>query len=89
MRQPQPGVGGPGFIRILTGLVLAIALAACGGSSRSDSVNEPNKIIAAVRHGTPLWPEVLLEEASCDEWIVGCADPEAVIAGLSLPSRAR
>jgi hypothetical protein len=47
MRQPQPGVGRPGFIRILTGVVAVIALAACGGSTRSGNVNDPNKTAVA------------------------------------------
>jgi len=36
------------------------------------------KIFAAVRHDTPRGLRVLLEGSSYDEWIVGCADPEAV-----------
>jgi hypothetical protein len=44
------------------------------------------KIFAAVHHDTPRGVRVLLEGASHDEWIVGCADPEAVAAGLSSPS---
>jgi hypothetical protein len=43
------------------------------------------KIFAAVHHDTPRGVRVVLENASCDEWIVGCADPEAVIAALGLP----
>jgi len=43
------------------------------------------KIFAAVHHDTPRGVRVLLEGASHDEWIVGCADPEAVAAGLPLP----
>jgi len=31
---------------------------------------------------------VLLDGTSYDEWIVGCADPEAVAARLSWPGRA-
>ena len=40
------------------------------------------KIFAAVHHGTPRGVRVRLEGTSWDEWIVGCADPEAVAAGL-------
>ena len=40
------------------------------------------KIFAAVHHGTPRGVRVLLEGASWDEWVVGCADPEAVAANL-------
>lgn len=44
------------------------------------------KIFAAVHHDTPRGVRVRLEGADHDEWIVGCADPEAVVAGLSLPT---
>ena len=40
------------------------------------------KIFAAVHHNTPRGLRVILEGASYDEWIVGCADPEAVLATL-------
>jgi hypothetical protein len=46
------------------------------------------KIFAAVHHDTPRGVRVLLDGTSYDEWIVGCADPEAVAAGLSWPGRA-
>lgn len=36
------------------------------------------KIFAAVHRDTPRGVRVLLEGVSYDEWIVGCADPEAV-----------
>lgn len=36
------------------------------------------KIFAAVHRDTPQGVRVLLDGASHDEWIVGCADPEAV-----------
>jgi hypothetical protein len=38
-----------------------------------------------VHHDTPRGLRVRLEGSSYDEWIVGCADPEAVAAGLGLP----
>ncbi len=44
------------------------------------------KVFAAVHHDTPRGVRVRLEDVSYDEWIVGCADPESVIAGLSLAS---
>ncbi|MHB1497620.1 MAG: hypothetical protein ACYCXN_06885 [Acidimicrobiales bacterium] len=40
------------------------------------------KIFAAVHHGTPRGVRVRLEGTSWDEWIVGCAAPEAVAASL-------
>jgi hypothetical protein len=43
------------------------------------------KIFAAVHHDTPRGVRVLLEGTSYDEWIVGCANPEAVAAGLPRP----
>jgi uncharacterized protein len=46
------------------------------------------KMFAAVHHDTPRGVRVLLHGASYDEWIVGCADPEAVAAGLPWPGRA-
>jgi hypothetical protein len=44
------------------------------------------KIFAAVHHDTPRGVRVLLQGVPYDEWLVGCADPEAVIAGLPLPN---
>lgn len=44
------------------------------------------KIFVAVHHDTPRGVRVRLERANYDEWIVGCADPEALLAELSLPS---
>lgn len=42
------------------------------------------KIFAAVHHDTPRGVRVTLEGADQDEWIVGCADPEALVAGIPL-----
>lgn len=39
----------------------------------------------AVHHDTRRGVRVVLEGAPYDEWIVGCADPEAVAAGLGTP----
>jgi hypothetical protein len=45
-----------------------------------------NKIFAAVHHDTPRGVRVVLDDGSSwNEWIVGCADPEAVAAGLTGP----
>jgi hypothetical protein len=42
------------------------------------------RIFAAVHHDTPRGLRVSLSNGSSyDEWIVGCIDPEAVLAGLS------
>jgi hypothetical protein len=41
------------------------------------------KIFAAVHHSTPRGVRVLLKGAAYDEWVVGCNDPEAVVARLS------
>jgi hypothetical protein len=46
------------------------------------------KIFAAVHHDTPRGLRVRLEGADHDEWIVGCANPEAVLAELALPRQA-
>jgi hypothetical protein len=43
------------------------------------------KLFAAVHHDTPRGLRVLLDGQQWDEWIVGCEDPEAVIAALPLP----
>lgn len=43
------------------------------------------KVFAAVHHDTPRGVRVQLDGASHDEWIVGCADPEAVVAALPRP----
>jgi hypothetical protein len=43
------------------------------------------KIFAAVHHDTPRGVRIQLDGGSHDEWIVGCADPEAVVAALPVP----
>jgi hypothetical protein len=43
------------------------------------------RLFAAVHHNTPRGLRVRLDGTAYDEWIVGCADPEAVAAGLGLP----
>jgi hypothetical protein len=43
------------------------------------------KMLAAVHRDTPRGLRVRLEGADHDEWIVGCADPEAVLATLAWP----
>jgi hypothetical protein len=43
------------------------------------------RLFAAVHHETPRGLRIRMEGTSYDEWIVGCADPEAVAARLSLP----
>ena len=40
------------------------------------------KLFAAVHHQTPRGVRLVLEGAAHDEWIVGCADPEAVAASV-------
>lgn len=47
-------------------------------------VGATKRIFAAVHHATPRGLRVTLEGSSYDEWVVGCADPEAVLAALSL-----
>jgi hypothetical protein len=42
------------------------------------------KMFVAVHHDTPRGVRVLLEGDSYDEWIVGAANPEAMIANLKL-----
>ena len=46
------------------------------------------RLFAAVHHNTPRGLRVRLDGTAYDEWIVGCADPEAVAAGLGLPADA-
>jgi uncharacterized protein len=46
------------------------------------------RLFAAVHRDTPRGLRVRFEGTSYDEWIVGCADPEAVAAGLGLPAGA-
>ncbi len=41
----------------------------------------------AVHHNTPRGLRIQLDGTPFDEWIVGCADPEAVAAGLGLPGQ--
>jgi hypothetical protein len=44
------------------------------------------RLFAAVHHDTPRGLRVSLDGVSYDEWIVGCADPEAVASRLGLPA---
>ncbi|HTZ28230.1 MAG TPA: hypothetical protein VMC83_29805 [Streptosporangiaceae bacterium] len=44
------------------------------------------KVFVAVHRDTPRGVRVRLEGAPWDEWVVGCADPEAVAATLPTPS---
>jgi hypothetical protein len=44
------------------------------------------KMLVAVHGDTPRGVRVRLEGAPWDEWIVGCADPEAVAAALTSAS---
>lgn len=44
------------------------------------------RLFAAVHHGTPRGLRIRLDGSSYNEWIVGCADPEAVAASLGLPA---
>ncbi|MDR0343003.1 MAG: hypothetical protein LBI49_07745 [Nocardiopsaceae bacterium] len=41
----------------------------------------------AVHHNTPRGLRIQLDGTPFDEWIVGCADPEAVAAQLRLPGQ--
>jgi hypothetical protein len=41
----------------------------------------------AVHHDTPRGLRIQLDGTPFDEWIVGCADPEAVTARLGLPEQ--
>jgi len=43
------------------------------------------KSFAVIHHDTPRGVRVRLDGAAFDELLVGCGDPEAVVAGLSLP----
>jgi hypothetical protein len=44
------------------------------------------RLFAAVHHDTPRGLRIRLEGSDYDEWMVGCADPEAVVAALGLPA---
>ena len=46
------------------------------------------RLFAAVHRNTPRGLRVRLEGSEYDQWIVGCADPETVAAGLGLPAGA-
>ena len=44
------------------------------------------RLFAAVHRSTPRGLRVRFEGTDYEQWIVGCADPEAVAAGLGLPA---
>ncbi|HTW97385.1 MAG TPA: hypothetical protein VMD59_01335 [Acidimicrobiales bacterium] len=64
-------------LRVGTRIPRVVEVASVSGLSR--------KIFAAVHHDTPRGVRVFLGEGTYDEWIVGCADPEGVVARLGLP----
>lgn len=70
-------VGIDAGLKIGTRLPGVIEVGTVQGASR--------RLFAAVHHDTPRGLRVVLEGLSYDEWIVGCADPEGVAAGLGLP----
>lgn len=43
------------------------------------------RLFAAVHHDTPRGLRIRLQGTPFDEWVVGCADPEALAARLGLP----
>ncbi|MGC8511189.1 MAG: hypothetical protein ACP5PB_10015 [Acidimicrobiales bacterium] len=49
------------------------------------TVHGATTIFAAVHRDTPRGVRVRLAGADQDEWIVGCADPEAVAAAITAP----
>jgi hypothetical protein len=52
------------------------------GAEKAEAVHG-EKVFVAVHHDTPRGVRVRLEGAPWDDWIVGCADPEAVAATLA------
>jgi len=46
--------------------------------------SDGKKMFAAVHHQTPRGLRIQFEGVKYDEWVVGCADPEAVISNLDL-----
>ena len=44
------------------------------------------RLFAAVHRDTPRGLRIRLQGSDYDEWIVGCADPETVVAVLGLPA---
>ena len=65
-------------LRAGTRLARIIEVASVHGVSRT--------IFAAVHHDTPRGVRVTLRDQPYDEWVVGCADPEAVAASIPRPS---
>jgi hypothetical protein len=54
------------------------------GAEKAEAVRgHGEKVFVAVHGDTPRGVRVCLEGAPWDEWIVGCADPEAVAASLA------
>lgn len=70
-------IGAVHGFRVGTGIPGSVAIGTF--SSRDD------KIFAVVHHGTPRGVRVRLEGAQFDELIVGCDDPESVVATLKQP----
>lgn len=66
-------------VKIGTRIPGVIAVGIVQGASRRRFV--------AVHHDTPRGLRIELDGTAFDEWIVGCAEPEAVAARLGLPER--
>jgi hypothetical protein len=68
--------------RINTGLKVGMRVP---GTATVAAVRRPgHKMFVAVHHDTPRGVRVLLEGDSYDEWIVGVADPESVVARIKV-----
>ncbi|MDQ6724788.1 MAG: hypothetical protein M3066_01220 [Actinomycetota bacterium] len=68
--------------RVKTGLKVGMRVP--GRASVAVVRRSGHKMFVAVHHDTPRGVRVQLDGHSYDEWIVGAADPESVIAGLHL-----
>jgi hypothetical protein len=68
------------------GVGLKVGMRVPGRATVATVRGHGEKIFIAVHGDTPRGVRIHLTEAPWDEWIVGCADPEAVLASLSMGS---
>ena len=65
------------------GVGLKVGMRVPGRATVATVRDHGEKIFIAVHGDTPRGIRIHLKDAPWDEWIVGCADPEAVVATLS------
>lgn len=67
------------------GVGFRVGMRVPGSATVATVHREGEKVFVAVHKDTPRAVRVQFSDASWDEWIVGCSDPESVAASLPRP----